>query len=124
MNDEEFRNSCREICYETMESFRRNNLKKPIIRFEEQANVLEAVAQLYIAANVPSPYESNENDESNTKPCKYCDHSEPRISGKAPYHYIYIDSSKKELVDVTDGNRVRKISRVGIRYCPFCRRKL
>lgn len=54
MSDENFRNSCREICYETMESFRRNNLKKPIIRFEEQANVLEAVAQLYIAANTPS----------------------------------------------------------------------
>lgn len=84
----------------------------------EDTNQLTTAALLYIAANMPGL------DESNEKPCEYCNPKKRKIFHNpcgSISHYLYVNTKQKKLADVYDKTEDKWVA---IKYCPFCRRKL
>ncbi len=115
-NDKDFRKNCEILANDIVEESMawRSSLEEPQdwhCRIDNFGH-LQAAALLYIAANMPS------SNEGAKKPCKFC--SDDAKHDPTVFHYLYIDSKHKQLVDVCDGI----VTRAAIKYCPMCGRAL
>lgn len=116
MNDKKFREDCKVFANDVIGFYSdwRKSLTEPEHWLDtmEDTSQLATAALLYIAANMPS------SNEGAKKPCKFC--SDDAKHDPTVFHYLYIDSKHKQLVDVCDGT----VTRAAIKYCPMCGRKL
>lgn len=122
MNGKEFREDCRVLANDIVEDHMkwRNQLDYPKkwVDAVDSFDFLKAAALLYIAANMPGL------DESNEKPCEYCNPKKRKIFHNpcgSISHYLYVNTQQKKLADAYDKTEDKWVA---IKYCPFCRRKL
>lgn len=124
LNDEEFRQKCREFSYQEMDDYFKDYRERDAFKSKEGI----AIALLYIAANMPNLNDKENKPEVSQDKCPYCAGGEVTLTSfesqaiEDSYITLLFDPEDGTLCVRDDSSNVEGC--VDISNCPMCGREL
>ena len=130
MNDEEFRQKCRDISYANIEDYMDGASERQhlVSTRKENVDILKTAALLYIAANMPNLNDKENKPEASQDKCPYCAGGEVRLTSfeseaiEDSYITLLFDPEDATLCVRDASSHVEGC--VDISNCPMCGREL